>query len=228
MKISILGTGIVGQTISEKLNSMGHNVYMGTRDAEKTKSNTTPSQMSGRSFSDWYTNNKSTSVVNYNNLPSESDLFINATSGINSLEALKSVGKSKLSDKIIIDIANPLDFLNGLPATLSVCNTDSLAEQIQKEFPESKVVKSLNTMNCFLMMNPSMIAGNHNVFVSGNDSNAKSKVSELLNSIGWSNESIIDLGDITSARATEMLLPLWLRLWGTLGTAEFNFGVIKK
>lgn len=228
MKISILGTGIVGQTIAEKLVSQCHEVFLGTRVAEKTKISTEVNQMTGRSFLDWYSNNQSINIVNFEALPNDSELFINATSGIASIEALNSVGKGKLKGKTILDIANPLDFSKGMPATLTVCNTDSLGEQLQREFEDSNIVKSLNTMNCFLMVNPKIIEGNHNVFVSGNNSNAKEEIKELLKSFGWNNESIIDLGDITTARGTEMLLPIWLRLWGALGTPEFNFGIVKK
>ena len=228
MKISILGTGIVGQTIAEKLSGQGYEVYIGTRDAEKTKSNTEVNQMAGRSFADWYSNNQSINIVNFNAIPSDTDMVINATSGVASLEALNLVGKDNLKGKVILDIANPLDFSKGMPATLSVCNTDSLGEQIQREFPDSYVVKSLNTMNCYLMVNPKMIEGNHCVFVGGNDDNAKKKVTDLLNTFGWESNNIVDLGDITSARGTEMLLPIWLRLWGALGSPEFNFGIVKK
>ena len=112
-----------------------------------------------------------------------------------------------------------------MPPTLSVCNTDSLGEQIQARFPEVKVVKSLNTMNTYIMMHPETIPGDHTVFVSGNDNEAKKSVSDLLKNIGWKADNIIDLGDISTARGTEMLLPVWLRLWGALGNANFNFHI---
>ncbi len=128
-----------------------------------------------------------------------------------------------LKGKVLLDIANPLDFSNGMPPSLSPVNTDSLGEQIQRRFPNLKVVKSLNTMNTNLMVRPSLLQGDHNVFVCGNDEGAKSQVKEMLKSFGWREELIIDLGDITNSRGTEMLLPIWLRLWGALGTAEFNF-----
>src|SRR5690606_23151126 len=224
----VLGTGIVGQTIAAKLFSLDYEVWMGTRDVEKTRSRTEKNQMSGDSFASWYAGNSGIHLANYADLPSDCDGFINATSGGASLDALNSVGNQKLKGKIILDIANPLDFSKGMPPSLSVCNTDSLAEQIQRSFPEAFVVKSLNTMNCFLMMNPSLVPGDHTVFISGNESSAKNTIKSLLESIGWSSENIIDLGDITTARATEMLLPIWLRLWGSLGTAEFNFHIQKK
>ncbi len=152
MKYIVLGTGIVGQTIAAKLFSLDYEVWMGTRDVEKTRSRTEKNQMSGDSFASWYAGNSGIHLANYADLPSDCDGFINATSGGASLDALNSVGNQKLKGKIILDIANPLDFSKGMPPSLSVCNTDSLAEQIQRSFPEAFVVKSLNTMNCFLMM----------------------------------------------------------------------------
>ena len=101
-----------------------------------------------------------------------------------------------------------------------------LAEQIQRALPDTFVVKSLNTVNAAVMIDPSRVPGRHTVFVSGNDKRAKGRVSDLLRALGW--QSIIDLGDITTARAAEQLFPLWLRLYGVLGTEEFNIAVMKR
>ena len=143
-----------------------------------------------------------------------------------SLDALKSAGESNLNGKILIDIANPLDFSKGMPPTLSVCNTDSLGEQIQNAFPKTMVVKTLNTTNCQIMVNPSIIQGDHDMFICGNENSAKETVKDILkNWFGW--KSIIDLGDITNARATEMLLPIWIRLYGLYQSPNFNFRIVK-
>ncbi|MBL6448252.1 NAD(P)-binding domain-containing protein [Fulvivirga sp. 29W222] len=225
MKITILGTGMVGQTVASKLFKLGHIVTMGTRNPEETKQRTQANQITGESFSDWFKKQEGIKLTNLEESALEADFVINATSGQASIDVLKKVGEANLSGKVLLDIANPLDFSQGMPPSLFVSNTDSLGEQIQKEFPELKVVKSLNTMNMLIMMNPESIPGNHNVFVSGNDANAKEKVSGLLKSIGWKQENIIDLGDITTARGTEMLLPIWLRLWTALGHANFNFHI---
>ncbi len=143
------------------------------------------------------------------------------------LEALKLAGERNLTDKILIDIANPLDFSRGFPPSLSVCNTDSLGEQIQRAFPGAKVVKTLNTTNALVMVDPAKVAGgDHDLFVSGNDAAAKARVTELLERwFGWN--SVIDLGDITTARGPEMLLAIWVRLYGTLGTGMFNFKIAR-
>jgi predicted dinucleotide-binding enzyme len=143
-----------------------------------------------------------------------------------SLKALKQAGMQNLKGKILVDIANSLDFSKGMPPSLAVCNTDSLGEQIQRTFPDVKVVKTLNTVNCNLMVNPSLVKGDHDLFICGNDAQAKAKVVDILkNSFGW--KSVIDLGDITSARATEMLLPIWVRLMGLYQSPNFNFKIVK-
>jgi predicted dinucleotide-binding enzyme len=132
-----------------------------------------------------------------------------------------------LDGKVLIDISNPLDFSKGFPPTLTVVNTDSLAENIQREFPNLHVVKTLNTMNCNLMVNPSLIPGDHNVFISGNDAHAKDVAKGILQSFGWQDKNIIDLGDITTARGTEQILPIWVRLMKTLDTPMFNFNIVR-
>jgi predicted dinucleotide-binding enzyme len=154
------------------------------------------------------------------------EMVVNATAGALSLEALKQAGEENLNGKILIDISNPLDFSKGMPPTLSVSNTDSLGEQIQRRFPEARVVKTLHTMNAYLMVDPTQLAGaDHTVFVCGDDAEAKATVTELLRGFGWTD--IIDLGDITTARGTEMLLPVWLRLFGALQKPIFNFKIVR-
>ena len=155
------------------------------------------------------------------------EILFNCTAGVGSLEALRMAGERTLNGKVLIDIANPLDFSKGMPPTLTVCNADSLAEQIQRAFPAVKVVKTLNTVNARLMVNPRQLAdGDHSIFVSGNDASAKIQVTDVLkNWFGW--RHVIDLGDITTARGAEMLLPAWLRLLGALNTPMFNFKIVR-
>jgi hypothetical protein len=152
-------------------------------------------------------------------------MLFNCTGGGISLAALELAGAERLAGKVLIDLANALDFSRGMPPSLSVCNTDSLGEQIQRAFPDVKVVKALNTMNCHVMVNPGLVPGEHHVFVSGNDAGARSAVGNLLREWGWRPHQIMDLGDITAARGTEMLLPVWLRLWGALQNPNFNFHI---
>jgi predicted dinucleotide-binding enzyme len=153
------------------------------------------------------------------------DIIINALTGDASVPVLTGLIQ-QVGKKIIIDIANPLDFSHGFPPTLSVSNTDSLGEQLQAAIPKAQVVKAFNTLTSALQVEPSLIAGGeHTLFISGNDTTAKQQVTELAGSYGWRN--IIDLGDISTARGSEMFLPLWLRLMGALGTPMFNIAIIK-
>ena len=215
MKIAILGTGMVGATIGSKLIELGHEVKMGSRTADNAKA------------TDWAkTHGIKASAGTFADAAVFGELAFNCTSGQGSIEALKLAGEKNLNGKLLIDVANPLDFSKGMPPSLTVCNTDSLGEQIQRTFPAIKVVKTLNTMNCKLMVNPSLVSGEHDVFISGNDAQAKEQVKQILKDwFGW--KTIIDLGDITTARGTEQLLPIWIRLMGVLGTPNFNFKIIK-
>jgi 8-hydroxy-5-deazaflavin:NADPH oxidoreductase len=155
------------------------------------------------------------------------EVVVNATAGGASLEALEAAGADNLARKVLIDVANALDFSQGMPPTLSVCNDDSLGERIQRAFPEARVVKALNTMNARVMVSPGALGETTNVFICGNDDGAKDEVAGLLQTFGWVKERITDLGDITAARGQEMYLPLWLKLYSALGTSEFNIGIVK-
>jgi|WetSurMetagenome_2_1015567.scaffolds.fasta_scaffold22688_2 8-hydroxy-5-deazaflavin:NADPH oxidoreductase len=226
MKIGILGTGVVGQTIAEKLVQLGHNIMMGTRDKKATLAKTGKDNFGRPSFSEWLKNNSKVQFGTYSEAASFGEFLVNATSGVGSIEALKMAGENNLANKVLLDISNPLDFSKGMPPTLTVCNTDSLAEQIQRTFPKSKVVKSLNTLTAMLMVNPGLLSESTNIFLNGNDSIAKSEVKKLLKTFGWNENDIIDMGDITTARGTEQILPIWVRLWGTLQTPMFNFKIV--
>lgn len=215
MKIGVLGTGIVGNTIGTKLVLLGHDVMMGSRSKTNEKAGA------------WVkASGPKASQGTFADATKFGEILFNCTHGMASLEALKLAGAENTKGKILIDVSNPLDFSKGMPPTLWVSNTDSLGEQIQRAFPETKVVKSLNTMNCKIMVNPSLVPGDHDVFISGNDKVAKAKVTEILKSwFGW--KSVVDLGDISTARGVEQLLPLWVRLLGVFGTANFNVKIVK-
>lgn len=226
MQISVLGTGTVGQVLAQKLHSLGHSVYMGTRNVAETHKRTEPDAWGNMGVGTWLAQNPQIELLTFQEAVKKgNDFIIFAMNGSVALAALDMVGEELLNGKILVDISNPLDFSQGFPPSLFVCNTESLGEQIQNAFPSLKVVKTLNTMSNPIMVNPNLLAGNHSVFVSGNDTEAKNQVAELLKSFGWKAENILDLGDITTARGTEMLLPIWLRLYGKLQTPMFNFYV---
>jgi predicted dinucleotide-binding enzyme len=226
MKIGILGTGVVGQTIAEKLSQLGHQVMLGTRSKEKTLAKKEKDNFGRPPFGEWHKNNSQIKFGTYSEAASFGEFLVNATNGVGSIDALKTAGENNLSNKVLLDIANPLDFSKGMPPALTVCNTDSLGEQIQKAFPNTKVVKSLNTLTAYLMVNPKLLPESTNLFLNGNDSGAKSEVRKLLTSFGWNDKDIIDMGDISTARGTEQLLPIWVRLWGALQTPMFNFKIV--
>ncbi len=227
MKIGILGTGTVGQSHAAKLSGLGHDVIIGTRDVMKTLANRKPDAFGNPPFSDWMAKNQKVKLGTFSEAAAHGEIVINATKGEHSMDALKLAGEKNLKGKILIDISNPLDFSKGMPPSLLFCNTDSLGERIQHAFPAARVVKTMNTVNAMLQVAPALVAGgDHHIFVSGNDAGAKKGVMRLLREwYGWKN--VIDLGDITTARGTEMLLPIWLRLWGALQTPMFNFKVMR-
>jgi predicted dinucleotide-binding enzyme len=226
MKIAVIGTGMVGQALAGRLGQLGHDVTVGTRDIEATLAKTTPDGMGNPPYSGWAAQHPAVTLATFAAAAAGAQLLVNATPGGVSLAALQAAGVDNLAGKILIDIANPLDFSNGFPPSLFVKDTDSLGEQIQTAFPQLKVVKALNTLTAQLMVNPKALAdGDHTVFVSGNDADAKKTVIGLLESFGHTD--VIDLGDISTARGSEMLLPIWLRLVGALNTPMFNFKIVR-
>jgi 8-hydroxy-5-deazaflavin:NADPH oxidoreductase len=217
MKIAVFGTGMVGDTIGSRLIELGHSVMMGSRTAGNEKASAFVKK-----------NKAHASAGTYPDAAKFGELIFNCTKGDGSIEALKQAGEA-IKGKIIIDVSNPLDFSKGAPPSLIpfLSNTNSLGEEIQKTFPTTRVVKTLNTMWCGLMVNPNMIAGgNHTNFLCGNDKEAKATVKSLLKEFGWRDENLLDLGDISNARGTESVLPIWLRVWGATQNGAFNFKVV--
>jgi predicted dinucleotide-binding enzyme len=226
MKIAVLGTGVVGQAIGAKLADLGHEVMIGTRDAAETLARQAPGQYGQPPFSAWLQQHPGVRLGSYAEAAAHGEVVVNATNGMGSLDALRQAGEANLNGKVLIDISNPLDFSHGMPPSLFVSNTDSLAEQIQRAFPRARVVKTLNTVTASLMVDPGQVAGGeHTIFLSGNDPAAKAQVAGWLATwFGW--KHILDLGDISTARGVEMYLPLWLRLWGALGSGMLNIRVV--
>lgn len=214
MKIAIFGTGTVGDTLGSKLVELGHDVAMGSRSATNEKAAAWAKKVGAKG-----------SVGTYATVARGAELVINATSGAGTIEALKAAGEGALDSKLIVDVSNPLDFSKGAPS-LFISNTDSLAELVQRTFPKAKVVKALNTMWCGLMVNPRLLPDSTNTFLAGNDEHAKATVKTLLKSFGWKDEEILDLGDLTGARATEAYLPIWLRIYGATKSGAFNIKIV--
>ena len=212
MKMGVLGSGIVAQGLSARLAELGHEVMIGTRDADKLKG--------------WQSSNQRVTIGSFAETAAHGDMIINATNGVGSLNALTLAGEENLRGKILLDVSNPLDFSRGFPPSLTVFGTDSLAEQIQRAFPSTRVVKALNTVTARVMTHPLEVAnGDHHVFISSNDVDAKAQVTDLLRSFGWIH--IFDLGDLSTARGTEAYQLLWVRLYGSMNTGMINIKIMK-
>jgi predicted dinucleotide-binding enzyme len=212
MNIGILGTGLVGQTIGSKLVELGHDVMMGSRD---------PANATAIAWAKEEGHNALYGT--FMNAAAFGEIIFNCTLGTASLHAIRLAGAENLKGKVLVDTSNPLDY-SAKFWTLTVCNTDSLGEQIQRAFPDARVVKSLNTMNCNVMVDPGKLTAKTDVFVSGNDADAKATVMTLLRSFGW--KSIIDLGDITTSRSVEGFVLLWQSLRHVVPSRQFNIKVV--
>lgn len=216
MRIGVLGTGQVGRTLATRLAELGHDVKMGSRDPANPRAvewaETAGARGSTGAFAD---------------AAEFGEVVVNATAGAASLRVLESAGADHLGDKVLLDVSNPLAGVSGGSLQLSVVNSDSLAEQIQREFPATRVVKALNTVNAAVMVNPGRLPGPHTIFMAGDDSGAKDVVRGLLGELGWPDAEIIDLGGLAGARGMEMYLPLWLATMQAIGTAEFNIHVVR-
>jgi len=202
MRIGVLGTGVVGRTIAGKLRELDHDVLIGSRTTGDD-------------------------AVPFAGAAAHGELVFNCTHGNASLEALNAAGAENLAGKVLVDVANVLVFSEGEPPVIGLSVEDSLGEQIQRAFPEAKVVKALNTVNADVMVDPGMVPGEHDMFISGNDAAAKAQVADLLQSFGWPAERILDLGDITGARGQELYVALWVRLMGAVESPAFNIHVAR-
>lgn len=215
-KIAVLGTGMVGSTIASKLIQLGYEIKMGSRTANNEKA------------AEWVkTNGAKASQGTFSNAAKFGELIFNCSKGENALEVMQMAGVENLSGKILIDVSNPLDFSNGMPPTLipALVNTVSLGEEIQKLLPQTHVVKTLNIVNCEVMVNAAKCGGDPTIFVAGNNSEAKKEVEKILHQFGWND--IIDLGDIKHSRSTEMMLPIWLSVYMATQNGYIGFKIVR-
>jgi predicted dinucleotide-binding enzyme len=214
MRIAVLGTGGVGQTLATRLVELGHDVVMGARVAGNPKA------------VEWAGAHQSRAGT-FADAAAHGEIVINATAGTASLAALTAAGADNLAGKVLVDVANALDFSHGFPPSLSVAITDSLAEQIQRTFPDTRVVKALNTVTAAVMVHPEQVPGEHNLFIAGNDESAKKTVTALLGEFGWPAGRVMDLGGVPAARGMEAYILLWLSIMQTSGGAIFNVRVLR-
>ncbi len=215
-KAGILGTGTVGKTIGKKLIQLGYEVKMGSRTANNENA------------VEWAKlNGEKASVGTFEDATKFGDVIFNCTKGEITLRVFELAGPDNFKEKTVIDISNPLDFSQGMPPFLTpeYANTNSLGEEIQKLIPDANVVKTLNIVNCEVMVNAAKSGGDPTMFVSGNSVDAKAETISILKQFGW--DDIIDLGDITTARGTEMMLPIWLRIYMATGNGYIGFKIIR-
>ena len=213
-RIGILGTGMVGRALGTAFAGLGHDVVMGSRTAGHPGAAQWAQETGGRAgcFAD---------------AAGHGEVLVNATAGAGSLAALEQAGEAALAGKVVLDTANPLDFGDGFPPSLRPVNTDSLGEQLQRAFPAARFVKTLNTVLAPIMVDPGQLPEPHDVFVAGEDEEAKEVARGLLVQLGWPREHVIDLGGIRQSRGTEMYMALWLALDGSFGSGHFNIRVVR-
>lgn len=209
MQIAILGSGDVGQFLSNGWRAAGHEVTVGTRAPDET-----------RSRDNWA--GVDLPLAAYADL--EAEVFVNATRGEASLAALQAVGAA-LDGKVVIDASNALDFSQGFPPSLFVVNTDSLAEQLQRALPGARLVKMFNTMAHEVMVDPAALPAESTIFVAGDDAAARQTATALARDLGWND--VLDLGALSAARGLEMYLPLWLSILNAVGGPAFNIKVVR-
>jgi 8-hydroxy-5-deazaflavin:NADPH oxidoreductase len=227
MKIAVLGTGAVGQTLAAALVAKGHTVMIGTRDVAKTLATTEPNAFGMPAFGLWHKDNAKVQVGTFKDAAKFGDMIVNASNGSTALETLAQAKLETAGNKVLLDVSNDLDFSKGFPPQSGAKDVagSGVGETIQATYPNIRVVKSLNTINAFVMVNPAMVPGESTVFMSGNDADAKKQVHSILTSFGWTD--IMDLGGIATSRGTEMLLPLWLTVFGVLGRPAYNFKIVR-
>jgi len=220
MNIGVLGTGVVGQTIATALTEKGHNVRMGSRSANNEKA------------AEWVkkSNNHATQG-DFNDAASFGEIVFLCLNGNHAIDVVRSIDAENVAGKIIIDVTNPLDFSKGMPPRLieGLNNSTSLGEEIQNAWPGARVVKTFNTVNCDVMVNPKLINnGDHTLFICGDDADAKNKVKHfLVDTFGWRPESLLDLGGIVASRGTEAYVPFWVMMMQATGSPMFNVKVVK-
>ncbi len=201
LNVGVLGTGMVGEAIATRLVEVGYDVVMGSRDAANPKAVAWAERTGGRAGT-------------FADAAAHGPLLFNATPGGASLDVLRAAGD--LAGKVLADISNDLTSAAVKP----------VAAGLQAAFPELKVVKTLNTVNCEIMVRPDLLSQPHTMFVAGDDTDAKALVKGVLAKFGWPERDVLDLGGIDKAFAMEQYLPLWLALWGVKGDLRFNLSVV--
>ena len=227
MKFAVIGTGMVGRAIAGRLSELGHDVEMGTRDVEATLAKSESDGRGTPALKYWLASHSAIHLETFASASASAEIVVNALSGIHALDVMQELGARGLGGKVLLDISVPIVRGSGMPPELFVANTDSLGEQIQRAVPSALVVKSLNTVWCEIMVRPERLPAPHSMFVAGNSAEAKETVIKLLQQFGWPEKSLIDLGDISASRATEMYSKLLFTLASKFGSFDFNISLVR-
>jgi hypothetical protein len=214
-RVGVLGTGMVGQTLARRLVGLDYDVMVGARDRDSGSLGV-------------FADDEPLATGDFADAAAFGDLVVNATNGTRSLQALTQAGADNLAGKPLLDVANELhpSPSGGFPTPAATAES-SLGQRIQQTFPAARVVKSLNTMNCRIMVEPTLVPGDHVVFLSGDDSAAKDAVRELLSAFGWRPAQMFDLGGIATAAGPEMMMTAWLAVMAARGATRppFNWAI---
>ena len=211
MNIALLGTGQVAIALAKGAAARGHQVAFGTRD-----SNSETAQQALAAV-------PTAKLLNYDAAAKFADIAFLATSWSGTENALKLAGADNLSGKLLIDVTNPLDFSTGKPR-LALGFPHSAGAQIQQWLPKTQVVKAFNIISSTRMVDPVFADGAADMFIAGNDSDAKLKASELIHSFGW--RSAIDMGDISNSYLLEALAMTWIEYGATRNHWTHGFSLL--
>lgn len=226
MKIGILGTGGVGRTLAAKLIALEHEVVIGTRNVEDTLARTAPDGMGGPPFKAWHSQNPKVKLVKFSEAASFGEMLFLCTFGDKTSASIEMAGKQNFDNKVVIDTTNPLDFSQGVPPKFTATLGNSLGEQIQNLIPNAKVVKAFNTIGAHIMVNPAREEGSPDLFIAGNDADAKKQFSNLAEQMGW--RSVIDLGNISQSFWLEANAMLWINYGFKYNNWTHAFKLLKK
>jgi predicted dinucleotide-binding enzyme len=212
MRIGVLGGGTVGTTLAAAWARAGHTVHLGSGHPQRAE------------LQEWSTTS-SIPVTTFADAAEGSEVVVNAIAGTAAVEVLSPLA-DLIDGKVLLDVSNPLDFSAGFPPSLTVANTDSLAERVQRSAPGARVVKALNTVTAAVMVAPGALTEPTNLPIAGDDPEAKQLVLDLLGDLGWEGPDVLDLGPLPAARGMEAYLLLWVRLLGNQQSPMFNIRIV--
>jgi predicted dinucleotide-binding enzyme len=226
MRIGIIGTGGVARTLAGALARNGHEVALGSRDPDAALARDDVNAQTGTTLSGWSATNPDVRIVTNAEAAAHGATVWNAASGVASLGGLETAIGGHVAGKIFVDITNPI-VRSAEGVTLDPIGTDSFAERIQRSFSTARVVKALNTVTAAVMIDPASLGGgDHTLPICGNDDDAKREVTGWLTDwFGW--RDILDIGDLSAARAQEAYLLFWLRLMQTTGSSIVSTKVVR-